>query len=586
MYLLIFAFCPCLQLLEDKALKTLQKKTKTHKNPKDDEWAEPREFAAQLGTTEHNPSPAAPMSTLHLPQTAAEVSTSRSQSIPELTLTSSTARELRSAQKLSPDAFVPEIQGECQSGKVAANPFGLPAAVSRVDIQLGEGCAEEDIIDKIRQLNHLAEQESRIDADLQMIGNTLEHLAKLKANHERHNGLKQMLKQAEEEWGNTLKEAESFWGLRTKDQYGRTTATRHIDRKSLPQMTLKGGMPQQTTASADGNQFGKDIAEPYGLVNLGNTCYMNVIIQSLQACSTFRDVLLKRFRSSNTERIHKYNIASEFANVLRKQLTSVTSPLKLFNSICAIPSCLPYANKKQQDCCELLNRMMDHWSDVKATEITDLFTGHTKSELTCSECSHRSHSWEPFTMLQIGLDTHCASLEDLLARRQRPETLDGSNKCYCVTCRKDTVKYKRISISSTPPILAIQLKRFKQTEDNNGIKLTSHVPFKENLEIETESIQNVSERIPYKLRAVISHCGKTISNGHYIAVTRQAGHSAWFRYSDQNRARQSKIQLLNQQAYLLIYERTSPFELKQDEVNRVEQDDTLHTDQLLSELNT
>ena len=433
------------------------------------------------------------MSILHLPQIAAEVSTSRPQSIPELTPTPSTARELRSAQKLSPDAFVPEIQGECQSGIVAANPFGLPAAVSRVDIQLGEACAEEDILDKICQLNHLAEQESRIDADLQMIGHTLEHLAKLKANRERQNDLKHQLKQTVAEWENTLKESETFWALQTKDQYGRTTAPRHIGRKSPAQMTLKGGMPLQTTARAHGNLFGMVVPEPYGLVNLGNTCYMNVIIQSLQACSIFRDVLLNRFRSSNTESIQKYYIASEFANVIRDQLNSVTSPLKLFNSICAIPSCLPYANKRQQDCCELLTRMMEHWSEVKATEITDLFTGHTKSELTCSECSHRSPSWEPFTMLKIGLDTHCASLEDLLARRQRPETLDGSNKCYCVICRKDTVKYKRLSISSTPPILAIPLKRFQQTKDNNGIKLTSHVPFKENLEITTESKQNDSE---------------------------------------------------------------------------------------------
>ena len=56
------------------------------------------------------------MSILHLPQTAVEVSTIRPQSIPELTPTPSTARELRSAQKLSPDAFVPVFQERLRGG--------------------------------------------------------------------------------------------------------------------------------------------------------------------------------------------------------------------------------------------------------------------------------------------------------------------------------------------------------------------------------------------------------------------------------------------------------------------------------------
>ena len=87
-----------------------------------------------------------------------------------------------------------------------------------------------------------------------MIGHSLEHLAKLKANQERQNDLKQQLNQTVDEWENTLKEAETFWALQTKDQYGRMTSPRQIDRKSLPQMTLKGGMPQQTTERANGKQ--------------------------------------------------------------------------------------------------------------------------------------------------------------------------------------------------------------------------------------------------------------------------------------------------------------------------------------------
>ena len=154
---------------------------------------------------------------------------------------------------------------------------------------------------------------------------------------------------------------------------------------------LRGGAKQGTRIPiepADKNNLDYDfLLRPHGLINLSNSCYMNAIIQSLHATTLFKETVFKILRNDTKWRGNKTNVLNEIARLFRKQLITIIKPDELFKAICSINSCSSYAAGGQQDCCELLQNMLDHWSEA-SKEIVRLFEGGYRSVITCSECNH------------------------------------------------------------------------------------------------------------------------------------------------------------------------------------------------------
>ena len=80
---------------------------------------------------------------------------------------------------------------------------------------------------------------------------------------------------------------------------------------------------------------------------------MNSIIQCLHACKNFRKI------ASEQEKRSEGDIVSRaIAETYEDQLIGTCKPSKLFNAICSIEDCKHYANKEQQDACELLRKLI------------------------------------------------------------------------------------------------------------------------------------------------------------------------------------------------------------------------------------
>ncbi|XP_051896201.1 ubiquitin carboxyl-terminal hydrolase 8 [Pristis pectinata] len=301
-----------------------------------------------------------------------------------------------------------------------------------------------------------------------------------------------------------------------------------------------------------------------GLRNLGNTCYMNSILQCL--CNTPR--LAEYFnkncyqRDINRSNIlgHKGEVAEEFG-IIMKTLWSgqykCISPRDFKGRIGKIND--TFAGYVQQDSQELLLFLMDglhedlneaerkrykeenndSLDDSRAADlawkkhkllnksiIVALFQGQFKSTVQCLTCHKRSRTFEAFMYLSLPLPSSSkCSLQDCLKSFSKEEKLTDNNRFHCSNCKAHRDSTKKLEIWKLPPILLVHLKRFSY-EGRWKQKLQTNVDFPlENLELSNYVIGPKNNVKRYNLYAVSNHYGG-LDGGHYTAYCKNAVSSA------------------------------------------------------------
>ena len=83
---------------------------------------------------------------------------------------------------------------------------------------------------------------------------------------------------------------------------------------------------------------------------------------------------------------------------------------------------------------------------------------------------------------------------------------------------KTTTMSKQLGISSGPPILAVQIKRFRHIKADKFVKMKQHVEYREDLAISVEPLHEEIEIIPLNFSAVNTYVCETISNCHYTVT--------------------------------------------------------------------
>jgi len=353
---------------------------------------------------------------------------------------------------------------------------------------------------------------------------------------------------------------------------------------------IQNGREKEESPSTESSGSGTGGAS--GLRNIGNTCFMNSVIQCLSNTKLLTNYLLNddHVRDINTTNSSmKGSLIKAFATVIKSLWKSngrVVDPSSLKG---AVQRFAPrFSGYNQEDSQEFLrylleglhedvNRVitkpqpihteidsslsvceqaMEAWKRYirrDDSHLVDLFVGQLKSTLRCSDCNHESVTFEPFWDLSLGIPSKSGevSLCDCLDAFTKEEVLDGDEMPTCERCKTRRRSTKRYSLYRLPKILVVHLKRFSPSERCRN-KLSNTVSFPLvglNLSRYTDSLTNCS----YNCYAISNHSG-TLFSGHYTAYAKHPQSGQWHSYNDSRVSKCSSSNVISNEAYLLFFE--------------------------------
>lgn len=255
----------------------------------------------------------------------------------------------------------------------------------------------------------------------------------------------------------------------------------------------------------------------FGLVNFGNTCYCNSVLQALYFCQPFREKVLES--KIKNKRNNKETLLSCLADLFhtianQKKKTGSYAPKKFINRLRKENEV--FDNYMQQDAHEFLNYLLNTIADLLRVEkgdktaitwVHEIFQGTLTNETRCLTCESMSSKDEDFIDLSVDVEQN-TSLTHCLRVFSKTETLGSEHKYYCEKCCSKQEAQKRMRIKKPPIILALHLKRFKYMESQNRhTKLTSRVVFPLELRLFNKTSSGEGDDRLYDLFAVVIHCG-------------------------------------------------------------------------------
>ncbi|XP_045925330.1 ubiquitin carboxyl-terminal hydrolase 42 isoform X3 [Micropterus dolomieu] len=301
-----------------------------------------------------------------------------------------------------------------------------------------------------------------------------------------------------------------------------------------------------------------------GLQNMGNTCFLNSALQCLTYTPPFANYMLTREHSKTchepgfcmmcTMQNHIIQVFANSGNVIK--------PIGVLNELKRIAKHFRYGS--QEDAHEFLRYTVDAMQksclpgtkldrQTQATTfIHQVFGGYLRSRVKCLNCKAVSDTFDPFLDITLEIKT-APSVSKALEQFVKPEQLDGENAYKCTKCKKMVTASKRFTIHRNSNVLTLSLKRFANF---SGGKITKDVKYPEYLDLRPFMSQSQGDPQVYGLYAVLVHSGFSCHAGHYFCYIK-ASNGQWYQMNDSSVSVSDIRSVLNQQAYVLFYIKSS-----------------------------
>lgn len=303
-----------------------------------------------------------------------------------------------------------------------------------------------------------------------------------------------------------------------------------------------------------------------GLSNLGNTCFLNAILQ----CFTHTVPLVQGIRACTHNfpcagHMDCFCVICTFRDQVERSLAAcgrTLSPLKFVNNLSYFSS--GFRRYQQEDAHEFMQCALDKlercFLDLKKTDLNfeddnlvqKVFGGRLISKLRCCSCGRTSDTYEPLIDMSLEIES-VDSLPSALDSFTKVEKIDANFRCD--NCKEEVSMEKQLMLDMTPSIATFHLKRFK----TDGIlveKIDKHIDFPLELDLQPYTISNQNNDVlmKYDLYAIVVHTGFSSTSGHYFCFVR-SGPDTWHKLDDSMVTEVSGDSVRSQEAYILFYAR-------------------------------
>ena len=332
--------------------------------------------------------------------------------------------------------------------------------------------------------------------------------------------------------------------------------------------------------------FKNIIYKDIGIINLGNTCYINSILQVLIHCPEFIYQFFNKKNSMNKDDTlicaYLYQVCKDMVDTVNTQqpYIDITNFKTVFgnkhpnfdgylqndsqefcrvlledisNELNEIKNKVPYSQLTNSD--RISKRQRDiqfdkNFKDREKSIITELFYSQVITTFKC-QCKAEIYSFQKLLDFPLLLPVNKPKIDikDLLKIYFKKEIIEFERPCE--KCKKIEKHIKEIKISRPPEILILSLQRSDPiTQKKNECIVT----FPEILDI-TEFLDHEcghdSEPL-YSLFAVINHSG-SIDFGHYYSYIKFRNKGEWYLFNDSSVKKFGNTNPNFQQAYALFY---------------------------------